>query len=175
MQYKSSMHALALAALLTSGAAVPAPLVATLADSVRALAPAVEAAAAETRPRHWPLKRACLYYAIAGQALLARQGIPARLRIGQVVYQPGTRRAHAIRPHAWLEVGPYFVDYAAIPRWGDVAVIPADMVAVGPLQVQPGVSRVLAIGTVADAPLVHYLRHHFRCFRLRWTGAQSRR
>jgi hypothetical protein len=140
---------------------------------IEALAPVVEATVVATRPRHWPMKRACLYYALAGQTLLARQGIATRLVVGQVVYQPGTAASYTIAPHAWLETETRFIDYAALPRWGRVAVIPRDLVAVHPSEVVPGVTRVQVIADALDAPLQRYLNHHQRCFLGRWLAQQE--
>jgi len=141
-------------------------------EVIAALAPAVEATAAATRPRHWPMKRACLYYALAGQALLARQGIATRLRLGRVVYRPGTAAAHPIAPHAWLESATHFIDYAALPRWGQVAIIPTPMTAAAVAVVAPGSTRVLAIPDAPDVRLWRDLSHHRRCFQGRWRAWQ---
>jgi hypothetical protein len=149
---------------MVSGGPAAAPAALSPTAIIRALSPAVEASVESTRPLHWPMTRACLYYAIAGQALLARQGIAARLRVGQVVYSPGTAAAHPIAPHAWLETETYFVDYAALPRWGEVMVIPRDRVAAAPSELIPGVTQVLAITAGIDDALAHYLNHHYRHF-----------
>jgi hypothetical protein len=112
---------------------------------------------------------------MAGQALLADHGLPAWLRVGQVVYWPGTTAAHPIAPHAWLETETYFIDYAALPRWGAVAVIPRDLVATDAAAVAPGVTRVLAISAELDGPLALYLDHHYRLYYGRSTAARRRR
>nr|WP_200347906.1 lasso peptide biosynthesis B2 protein [Halochromatium glycolicum] len=143
-------------------------------DTIQALSVAVEAMAASTRPRYWPLKRACLYYALAGQVLLAEQGISAQLRVGRVVYHPGTARAHAIAPHVWLETATHFIDYATLPRWGQVTIIPRDRVAVVPAEVVPGGSRVLAARAEVDDGLRLYLNHHNRQFQGRLRGLERR-
>ncbi|WP_295882952.1 lasso peptide biosynthesis protein [uncultured Thiohalocapsa sp.] len=137
------------------------------ASLVVSLAPAVEDQVALTRPQHWPMKRACLYYALAGQALLAEHGIPARLRVGRVVYRPGSDAAHAIAPHVWLETPAAFIDYATLPRWGRVSVIPRALVAAAPAQVVAGRTPVLAVAAPADAALVRWLSHHARRFQTR--------
>lgn len=160
------MAAVLLLWALGGSAAAPAdelPLMAL----VNSLAPAVEARVAVTRPQHWPRKRACLYYAFAGQALLAEQGIAARLRVGQVVYRPRSVAAHPITPHVWLETPAAFIDYATLPRWGSVTVIPRNRVAGAPTQVVPGVTPVLAVAAPADAALARWLGHHGRRFRVR--------
>lgn len=124
------------------------------------LAPHVEWLVARTKPPHWECRRACLYYALAGQHLLARQGIPAALRFGSVVYGPGAPAAHAIDPHAWLETPTGLVDYATLPRWGVVMVIPRGLAARAPWEVRPGVTPVLAEWWPADAALRGYLATH---------------
>jgi len=162
--------AAALVLVLAAWPAVGAGPSPALASRIEALAPLVEATAAATRPRHWPMKRACLYYALAGQALLARRGVAAGLRAGRVVYWPGTPAAYPIDPHTWLRSGAYFIDYAALPRWQRVAVIPGHLVAAAPAQVVPGITRVLAVPDALDPQLQRYLQHHHRCFLGRWTA-----
>jgi hypothetical protein len=141
---------------------------------IQGLSDAVAATAAATRPRHWPLRHACLYYALAGQALLARHGIAATLRVGRVVYRPGTPGAHPIAPHVWLDTGSHLVDYAMLPRRGEVAIVPADLVARRPSQVVPGVTRVLTSTADHDERLGRYLRHHYQRFRDRYATAWPR-
>ena len=141
--------------------------------TVSALAAAVEAFAATTRPQHWPMKRACLYYALAGQTLLAQHGIPAMLRVGQVVYRPGTAAAYPIAPHAWLDTGAYVIDYAMLPRLGRVAVIPNNLVATNPSNVLPGVTQLLATPDDPNKALGLYLNHHYRRFLARSIAAQT--
>jgi hypothetical protein len=156
--------AAALALLLAAWSSVRAAPVSAPSSLIEALAPAVQGSVDRTRPRHWPIKRACLYYALAGQALLAWHGVSSQLRVGDVVYAPGTARAYPISPHAWLESGGAFIDYATLPRWGRVTVIPAEGVAAEPSRVVPGVTQVLAVGAIPDPQLEHYLNHHARCF-----------
>jgi hypothetical protein len=131
-----------------------------LAEPSASLAPEVEWAVARTKPLHWERRRACLYYALAGQGLLARLDVPATLRFGSVVYAPGTPAAYPIDPHAWLETPTGFVDYATLPRWGAVTVIPRELVATTPWEVRPGVTRVLAQRWPEDAALRGYLATH---------------
>jgi hypothetical protein len=131
-----------------------------LVQRAASLAPQVEWVVARTKPLHWECRRACLYYALAGQHLLARQGIPAALRFGSVVYGPGAPAAHTIDPHAWLETPTGLVDYATLPRWGVVTVIPHELVATTPWEVQPGVTRVLTQRWPSDAALRGYLSTH---------------
>ncbi len=144
------------------GAALGAPPTPT--GMVESLGPAVEARAAQSRPQHWPMKRACLYYALAGQALLAQQGIPAQLVVGRVVYAPGTSAAYAIRPHAWLETETHFIDFATLPRWGEATVVPRALMATEAAAVRSGVTQVLVAPAPLDRPLQRYLSHHARRF-----------
>jgi hypothetical protein len=132
---------------------------------VRSLGSAVEQMAARTKPAHWEMRRACLYYALAGQALLARRGIATSLRVGAVIYAPGTAAAHGISPHAWLETPSLFIDYSTLPRWGEVSVIPRARVAPAPAAVEPGVTGVLTRLRPADADLRGYLSAHRARFR----------
>lgn len=132
---------------------------------ISALGREVESVAARTRPPHWPMKRSCLYYALAGRAILARHGINATLRVGAVDYFPGTPWEHPIDPHAWLETETHFIDYATLPRCGQVSLIPRDRVANQPEAVRPGVTQVLTLPSEPDRALTTYLRHHARRFR----------
>jgi hypothetical protein len=158
----------------TAAAATGPVISASSRSTVSALSPVVDAVVAETRPLHWPMKRACLYYAFAGQALLVELGIAARLRVGQVVYWPGTATAHRIAPHAWLETATDFVDYAMLPRLGRTAIIPRQRVAAEPSAVVPGFTRVLAVEAELDDPLRLYLSHHHRRFNGGWVAARRR-
>lgn len=136
------------------------------ANVIRALSASVEALVASSRPPHWPLRRSCFYYALAGQALLARHGISACLHVGQVSYFPGTAHAHPIAPHAWLATEIGFIDYATLPRWGRVTVIPHALVATDPSLVMPGVTQVLTLSAGPDDPLTWCLQDHYRRFSL---------
>lgn len=49
--------------------------------------------------RHGPLRASCLRQALVLWFLLARRGVPARLRIG------ATRGDDGLRAHAWVELG----------------------------------------------------------------------
>ncbi|MGE5155153.1 MAG: hypothetical protein ACM3ST_14200 [Bdellovibrio bacteriovorus] len=130
------------------------------ATTVTALASAVERLVERSKPAEWALRRACLYYAFAGQHLLLQRGIVASVWVGAVVYDPETAASHEIWPHAWLETATHFIDYAALPRWGEVRVIPHHLVARSPSEVRPGVTRVLALQRVEDLDLVTYLAAH---------------
>ncbi|MCF7992317.1 MAG: lasso peptide biosynthesis protein [Thiohalocapsa sp.] len=132
--------------------------------AARALGPAVEQLAVRTKPVHWPRKRACLYYALAGQSLLAAHGIPSALYVGDVIYAPGTRLCHPIEPHAWLRTATHFVDFATLPRWGRVTVLPADRIAGADADVVPGRSAVLTLPQAPNPQLSAYLRYHAKRF-----------
>jgi len=180
MNQSRSLAAAALSLMVALGTATvraaPVPSDPTPPTSIiDALSAEVDATVARTRPPYWPMKRACLYYAIAGQALLAEHGIPARLRVGRVVYWPGTASAHPITPHAWLETTTDFVDFAMLPRRGQTSVIPLQQVATSPSAVVPGPTRVLAIAAEIDAPLGLYLRHHYRLFQGRYLSPPGHR
>lgn len=129
-------------------------------STVTSLAQDVERLVGRTKPDDWALRRACLYYAFAGQHLLARQGISASVWVGAVVYDPGIAASHQIWPHAWLETATHFIDYSALPRWGTVRVIPGHRVARSPVEVRPGRTRVLALRRIEDLDLIAYLRFH---------------
>lgn len=131
-----------------------------LSDTVMALTPQIESLAARTRPADWALLRSCLYYALAGQYLLARQGVATRLESGAVMYDPSTPGRHGIDPHAWLESRTHFIDCATLPRWGVVTVIPLSLVARDPVDVIPGVTRVLIVGRRSDPEYLDYLDGH---------------
>ena len=127
---------------------------------VNALDAEVEALVARSKPVEWGMKHACLYYAVAGQYLLAKQGIDAALWVGAVIYYPGTSRHHEISPHAWLETNHYFIDYSTLPRWGKTMIIPHNRVASDPERVNPGFARVLALHRPVDYDLIDYLAEH---------------
>jgi len=131
-----------------------------VAQRLAAVAGEVEDTAARTRPSNWPLRRACLYYALAGQYVLARQGIPSSLRLGTVVYGPGGPSAHRISPHAWLETATHFVDYATLPRWGRPTIVSRQQVATAIAQVEPGRTAVLALTEPIAGPMRGYLAVH---------------
>jgi len=124
------------------------------------LASDVEQMVARTKPIHWEARRSCLYYAFAGQRLLARQGIAASLWVGTIVYDPGTPAAYPITPHAWLETADEFIDYSTLPRWGKVTVIPHQWVASKQSDVDPGVTRVLVLRFPEDLDILGYLTVH---------------
>lgn len=130
------------------------------------LAPEVERMVARTKPIDWEMTRACLYYAFAGQRLLAHHGVAASLWVGSIVYAPETTAAYRIRPHAWLETATDLIDYSTLPRWGKVMVIPHGLVASGRSEVNPGVTRVLVLRRPEDLGLLGYLTAHRERFEL---------
>lgn len=138
---------------------------------ILALAPEVEALVARTKPAGWASRYACLYYALAGRRLLAQHGIAAELMTGAVIYAPGTPHRHRIRPHAWLETGTHLIDFATLPRRGEVTVIPLDRVARRGRDVRPGITRGLALLRPRDPDHLHYLARH--CARFK-SGARER-
>lgn len=127
---------------------------------VTSLGAQVEKLAARTKPSDWELIRACLYYALAGQYLLAQHGVHAAIGIGAIVYNPGTPAHHQIVPHAWLETADLLVDYSTLPRLGKTTVIPRELVADHPENAYPGVTRALALHRPAGNDLINYLVTH---------------
>ena len=124
------------------------------------LAPAIETLTERTTPTDWALLHACLYYALAGQYILARHGIGTHLKGGAVLYFPATPRHHAIRPHVWLETGSHFIDCSALLRWGYIAVIPLSRVARYRAAVIPGITRVLILEERNDIEFRDYVAEH---------------
>jgi hypothetical protein len=121
-----------------------------LQNTVNVLAPQIESLAAQTRPPDWKLLHSCLYYALAGQYLLARHGIESRLESGAIQYNPATPARHGIDPHVWLETRTHLIDCATLPRWGEVTVIPRARVATHRDEVVPGVTRALVVERYRD-------------------------
>lgn len=159
----------ALLAGVASGAGVAAtddPSVARARDSafIRALGPGIETLVARTKPAGWTFEHSCLYYALAGQYLLARHGISSRLHVGTVIYEPYTPYQHRISPHAWLETATYLVDYASLPRRGETSVIPLPLVTHQMGEIKPAITRVLAVRRQPDAQLERYIEKHHACF-----------
>lgn len=160
---------------IDASAAFPSCSADRVCAAVRAIGPAVERLAARTKPLHWERRHACLYYALAGQRLLAGQGIRSTLYFGDVLYAPGTRACHAIRPHAWLQTAGYFIDYATLPRSGEVTVLAAARVAHSPTEVEPGRTAVLAVPQRTSPRLEAFLRYHAKrfAFALQWPGERA--
>lgn len=127
---------------------------------VESLGEAVEDLAAGARPLEWPRLYSCLYYALAGQHLLAGEGIPTRLVLGTVVYGPYIAGQHGINPHIWLETATHLIDYATLPRWGEVSVIPMERVARSAREVTPGLTRILILPRRASPQERHFITIH---------------
>ena len=121
-----------------------------LQDTVNALALDIEILAAHTRPAEWELQHSCIYYALAGQYLLARQGVATRLEAGAIQYDP----------HIWLESPTHLIDCATLPRRGEISVIPLSFVAQHPAEVIPGVTRALIVDRYGDPAYLAYLAGH---------------
>lgn len=124
------------------------------------LAPGIEELTERTAPPDWELLHACLYYALAGQYLLARSGISTRLEGGVVVYAPSTPLHHRIKPHVWLETAAHFIDCSALPRWGYIVVIPMQQVALNPASIAPSTTRLLILKQRDDAEFNDYVATH---------------
>lgn len=136
------------------------------------LAPAIEALTERTTPANWELLHACLYYALAGQYILAGRGIPACLKGGAVLYYPDTPLHHDIKPHVWLETDTHFIDCSALPRWGYIADIPRQQVARNPASVIPGVTRVLILEERNDPEFLDHVATHRARFERILRGAE---
>lgn len=132
----------------------------------------VEALVALTKPADWAPIHSCLYYAMAGQYLLARQGVSARLVVGTVIYRPHAAGQHRINPHAWLETGSYLIDPSALPRWGEITVIPLRLVARRFTDIRPGFTALLTIRRQTSPELRDYLAVH-RAHFMRALAAQE--
>jgi hypothetical protein len=135
-----------------------------LAGTLETLAAEIEHLVARTKPAGWENERSCLYYALAGQHLLAQRGIASTLRVGAVIYDPGTSTRHGISPHAWLETPTHFIDPATLPRWGEITVVPLELVVTSTSQVIPGRTMVLVRRRPGDPQLTQYLADHRRRF-----------
>ena len=136
------------------------------------LAPAIEALTERTTPANWELLHACIYYALAGQYILARRGILTRLKGGAVLYYPDTPLHHDIKPHVWLETGTHFIDCSALPRWGFIAVIPLQQVARDPASIIPEMTRLLILEERYDPEFLDHAATHRARFDRILRGAQ---
>jgi len=150
---------LALARSLAAASCADAPAV-QMRSLLERLEPAIDTLTERTVPSDWQLLHACLYYALAGQYLLARYGIGTRLIGGAVVYFPTSPRYHRIKPHVWLETAGYYIDCAALPRWGLVVVLPFRQVARDPVEIVPGLTQVLILEERNDPEFVDYVARH---------------
>jgi hypothetical protein len=124
------------------------------------LAPAIEVLTERTTPSNWELLHACLYYALAGQYILALRGIPTRLKGGAVLYYPNTPLHHDIKPHLWLETDRHFIDCSALPRWGYIAVIHLLQVARNLASVIPEMTRLLILEERNDPEFQNHVARH---------------
>ena len=120
----------------------------------------IETLTERTMPTDWQLLHACLYYALAGQYILAHHGIITHLKGGAVLYFPATPRHHAIRPHVWLETGRHFIDCSALLRWGHIEVIPMSRVTGDREAVIPGITKVMILEERDDTEFQNYVARH---------------
>jgi len=162
---------LCIALLLAPATAAAAENTPDFKVTVESLGDSVEAMVAATRPLEWPPLHACLYYALAGQHLLAGEGITARLVLGTVVYGPYITGQHGINPHIWLETATHIIDYATLPRWGEVSVIPLDWVAHSAGEVTPGLTRIAVLPRPSSLQERRFIMMH----RARFERALTRR
>jgi hypothetical protein len=124
------------------------------------LAPGIEALTERTLPPDWQLLHGCLYYALAGQYLLARCGIGTRLKGGAVVYFPTSPLHHRIKPHVWLETPGHYIDCSALPRWGYIVVLLLREVARDSESIIPGLTEVLILEERDDQEFGDYVTTH---------------
>jgi hypothetical protein len=124
------------------------------------LAPGIEALTERAMPRDWQLLHGCLYYALAGQYLLARYGIGTELKGGTVVYFPTSPLHHRIKPHVWLETASHYIDCSALPRWGYIVVLPLRQVAHDQALIMPGLTEVLILEERDDPEFADYVAEH---------------
>ncbi|MGD2084288.1 MAG: hypothetical protein PVF91_15105, partial [Chromatiales bacterium] len=102
-----------------------------------------------------------------GQRLLAARGITTALRLGTIVYAPGTAARHPIHPHVWLESGTHLIDFSTLPRWGKPTVVPLARVTRSPRRPMPGAAQVLTLLEPCDEPCLGWLAEHRARFRTR--------
>jgi hypothetical protein len=140
---------------------------------MNSLASRIEALAARTMPANWELLHACLYYALAGQYILAQRGFVTRLEGGAVIYNPFSSACHDIKPHVWLETDTHFIDGSTLPRWGYITVIPRQRVARHPGEVIPGFTRILILEQRSDPEFLNYIATHRARFERALQGAES--
>jgi hypothetical protein len=154
------LHAIGLCMLARAAAGRSAVSTRQLTALMAQLAPAIEALTERTTPANWELLHACVYYALAGQYILARRGIAARIKGGAVLYYPDTPLHHSIKPHVWLETDAHFIDCSALPRWGYIAVIPLQQVARNPASVIPEMTRLLILEERNDPVFLDHVATH---------------
>lgn len=124
------------------------------------LAPEIDTLTERTVPVEWQLLHACLYYALAGQYLLARYGVGSRLKGGAVVYFPTSPLHHRIKPHVWLETAGHYIDCAALPRRGYIVVLPLRQVAQDAAAIVPALTEVLILEERNDPEFIDYVARH---------------
>jgi hypothetical protein len=156
-----------------AGAGQPVASTRWLTATMNSLASRIEALAARTMPANWELLHACLYYALAGQYLLAQRGLVTRLEGGVVVYNPYSPASHDIKPHVWLETDTHFIDGSTLARWGYITVIPRQRVARRPGEVIPGFTRVLILEQRSDPEFLNYIATHRARFERTLQGVES--
>lgn len=149
----------------------PASRAQPLAATLTSLTAEIERIVAHTKPADWEDAHACLYYAFATQYLLAKRGIRSALRVGAIVYDPGTPTQYGIRPHFWLETSTHFIDPATQPRWDEITVIPLDLVVDNAAHVIPRRTLVLVQRGPLDPETVQFLADHRRRFGRKVNGA----
>ena len=171
-RFIASVYVAGLFILTRTAAGRPAVSTRQLTALMDHLAPANEALTERTTPANWELQHACLYYALAGQYILAGRGIPACLKGGAVLYNPDTPLHHDIKPHVWLETDTHFIDCSALPRWGYIAVIPLQQVARNPASVIPEMSRLLILEERNDPVFLDHVATHRDRFDRILRGAQ---
>ena len=150
----------------------PATRAQPLAATLKSLTAEIERIVAHTKPADWEDAHACLYYAFAAQYLLAKRGIWSALRVGAVIYDPGTPTQYGIRPHFWLETSTHFIDPATQPRWNEITVIPLDLVVDNTAHMIPGRTLVLVQRGAVDPGLLQFLEDHRRHFERTVDGAK---
>jgi hypothetical protein len=166
------LHAIGLCMLTRAARGRPAVSTQQLTVLMGQLAPTIEVLTERTTPANWELLHACVYYALAGQYILARLGIAARIKGGAVLYYPDTPLHHRIKPHVWLETDTHFIDCSALPRWGYIAAIPLQQVARNPASVIPKMTRLLILEERNDPVFLDHVATHRARFDRILRGAQ---
>jgi hypothetical protein len=170
-RFIAATGAAGLLGLTRSAAAGPDAQTRYLIAVTERLAPGIEALTERAMPRDWQLLHGCLYYALAGQYLLARHGINTRLEGGTVVYFPTSPLHHRIRPHVWLETTTHYIDCSALPRWGFIVVLPLREVARDAASIVPELTEVLILEKRDDPEFDDYVAGH----RARFEGILAKR
>lgn len=174
-RFIAAAGAAGLLALTRSAAAGPDAQTRYLIAVMERLAPGIEALTERALPRDWELLHGCLYYALAGQYLLARHGISTRLEGGTVVYFPTSPLHHRIKPHVWLDTTSHYIDCSALPRWGFIVVLPLRQVAPDSASILPGLTEVLILEKRDDSEFDDYVAGHRARFERILTGREPDR